>query len=41
LKNVETLVLQEGLLSVPLLGMSALGRLERFDISDDTLVLVQ
>lgn len=41
LKNVEAVVLKDGLLSVPLLGMSALGRLERFDISNDTLVLVQ
>jgi len=41
LKNVEAMVLENDLLSVPLLGMSALGRLERFDISDDTLVLIQ
>lgn len=41
LKNVEAVILKDGLLSVSLLGMSALGRLERFDISNDTLVLVQ
>lgn len=41
LKNVEALVLEDGLLSTPLLGMSALGKLERFDISNDTLILVQ
>jgi len=41
LKNVETMVLENDLLAVPLLGMSALRRLERFDISDDTLVLIQ
>lgn len=41
LKNVEILVLEDGLLAVPLLGMSALGRLKRFDISDETLILVQ
>lgn len=41
LKNVDVLVLEEGLLSVPLLGMSALGRLESFNISGDTLILIQ
>jgi aspartyl protease family protein len=41
LKNVDALVLEDGLLSTPLLGMSALGKLERFDISNDTLILVQ
>ncbi|MTI43930.1 aspartyl protease family protein [Roseibium hamelinense] len=41
LKNVEAMVLKDDRLGVPLLGMSALGRLEGFDISDDTLVLVQ
>lgn len=41
LRNVEALVLKDDLLTIPLLGMSVLGQLERFDISDDTLVLVQ
>lgn len=41
LKNVEAIVLEEDLLAVPLLGMSALRQLDRFDISNDTLVLIQ
>lgn len=41
LKDVDVMVLEEGLLTMPLLGMSALGRLERFHISDDTLILEQ
>lgn len=41
LKDVDAIVMKDGRLGVPLLGMSALGRLDRFDISDDTLVLVQ
>ncbi|WP_346900341.1 TIGR02281 family clan AA aspartic protease [uncultured Roseibium sp.] len=41
LKNVDVMVLEDGLLTTPLLGMSALGRLERFHISDDTLILEQ
>ncbi|WP_417675404.1 retropepsin-like aspartic protease family protein [Roseibium sp.] len=41
LKDVDVMVLEEGLLTTPLLGMSALGRLERFHISDDTLILEQ
>ncbi|MFN7168219.1 MAG: TIGR02281 family clan AA aspartic protease [Pannonibacter sp.] len=41
LSEVEAIVLPDASLSKALLGMSALRRLERFDISDDTLVLVQ
>lgn len=41
LKNVDVMVLEDGLLTTPLLGMSALGRLERFHISNDTLILEQ
>lgn len=41
LKNVEALILRDQSLGGPLLGMSALSRLERFDISRGTLVLVQ
>jgi aspartyl protease family protein len=41
LKNVDVMVLEDGLLTTPLLGMSALGRLERFHISDNTLILEQ
>lgn len=41
LKNVRAMVLDDKSLSVTLLGMSVLRRLDRFDISDDTLVLVQ
>ncbi len=41
LKDVDVMVLEEGLLTTPLLGMSALGRLERFHISNDTLILEQ
>ncbi|GAA0779728.1 TIGR02281 family clan AA aspartic protease [Roseibium denhamense] len=41
LRDVEALVLQDESLSKPLLGMSVLSRLERFDISNSTLVLVQ
>ena len=40
-RNVEAMVLPEGRLDVPLLGMSALNQLKRFDISSGTLVLVQ
>jgi aspartyl protease family protein len=41
LRNVDTLVLQDQSLGKPLLGMSALNQLKRFDISGGTLVLVQ
>ncbi|WP_346906830.1 TIGR02281 family clan AA aspartic protease, partial [uncultured Roseibium sp.] len=41
LKDVDVMVLEDGLLTTPLLGMSALGRLERFHISDNTLILEQ
>ncbi|WP_428643324.1 retropepsin-like aspartic protease family protein [Roseibium sp.] len=41
LRDLEALVLKDQSLATPLLGMSALNRLERFDISDGTLVLVQ
>lgn len=40
-RNVEAIVLKDDSLGVPLLGMSALGQLKRFDISSGTLVLVQ
>ncbi|ADZ72098.1 retropepsin-like aspartic protease family protein [Polymorphum gilvum] len=41
LKDVSAVVIRDDALSVPLLGMSVLGRLQRFDISGDTMVLVQ
>ncbi|MEP0236002.1 MAG: TIGR02281 family clan AA aspartic protease [Roseibium sp.] len=41
LKNIDVIVLKDEALSVPLLGMSALGRLRGFDISNDTMILVQ
>ncbi|MHA7774875.1 retropepsin-like aspartic protease family protein [Roseibium sp. M-1] len=41
LRNVDALVLKDQSLSEPLLGMSALNQLQRFDISGSTLVLVQ
>jgi aspartyl protease family protein len=41
LKNIDVLILKDRSLGGPLLGMSALTRLQRFDISRDTLVLVQ
>ncbi|WP_213217804.1 retropepsin-like aspartic protease family protein [Roseibium polysiphoniae] len=41
LKNIDMIVLKDEALSVPLLGMSALGRLKGFDISNDTMILVQ
>ncbi|NBN64675.1 retropepsin-like aspartic protease family protein [Pannonibacter tanglangensis] len=41
LSEVEAIVLPDASLSKSLLGMSALRKLERFDISGDTLVLVQ
>lgn len=40
-RNVEAIVLSDDSLGVPLLGMSALSQLRRFDISSGTLVLVQ
>jgi len=40
-QNVEAMVLGDDRLRVPLLGMSALSQLKRFDISSGTLVLVQ
>lgn len=41
LRDVDALIVKEGLLEITLLGMSALGKLERFDFSNDTLILVQ
>ncbi|MBO9420447.1 MAG: retropepsin-like aspartic protease family protein [Labrenzia sp.] len=41
LRNIEALVLQDSSLSIPLLGMTALNKLDRFDISNGTLVLIQ
>ena len=41
LSEVDAIVLPDASLSKALLGMSALRKLERFDISGDTLVLVQ
>jgi len=41
LKDVDVMVLEGAVLTTPLLGMSALGRLERFHISDNTLILEQ
>jgi len=41
LRNIEALVLQDTSLSIPLLGMTALNELDRFDISNGTLVLIQ
>lgn len=41
LRNVEAVVLSDERLSSPLLGMSVLGQLKRFDFSSGTLVLVQ
>lgn len=40
-RNVDAMVLRDDRLDVPLLGMSALSQLKRFDISSGTLVLVQ
>ncbi|MEM8702115.1 MAG: TIGR02281 family clan AA aspartic protease [Pseudomonadota bacterium] len=40
-RNVDAIILKDDSLGVPLLGMSALGQLKRFDISSGTLVLVQ
>ncbi len=41
LKNIDALVLDDKALASPLLGMSALNQLKRFDFSNDTLVLVE
>lgn len=41
LRDIETIVLRDDSLSTPLLGMTALNKLDRFDISNGTLVLVQ
>jgi aspartyl protease family protein len=41
LRNVEALVLKDESLSEPLLGMSVLNQLQRFDMTGSTLVLVQ
>lgn len=41
LENIDAMVLQDESLSTPLLGMSTLNKLDRFDFSDGTLVLVQ
>lgn len=41
LKNIDAMVLKDQSLGKPLLGMSVLNQLERFDMSGGTLVLVQ
>lgn len=41
LRNTEAIVLKDDSLGVALLGMTALNSLDRFDISNGTLVLVQ
>ncbi len=41
LRNIDALVLKDRSLGEPLLGMSVLNQLERFDMSGGTLVLVQ
>ena len=41
LKHIDAIVLNDQSLGQPLLGMSVLHELERFDISNGTLVLVQ
>ncbi|MFC6655061.1 TIGR02281 family clan AA aspartic protease [Roseibium salinum] len=41
LRNVEAHVLKDASLRTPLLGMSVLNELRRFDMSGGTLVLVQ
>ena len=41
LTNVEALVMPDGALSVPLIGMSVLGRLKTVDIRSGTMRLVQ
>lgn len=41
LQNVEALILKDDALRTPLLGMSALNQLQRFDFSNDSLLLVQ
>lgn len=41
LRGVDALVLRDESLSTPLLGMTALNELNRFDISNGTLVLIQ
>ncbi|WP_420412266.1 retropepsin-like aspartic protease family protein [Roseibium sp.] len=41
LRNIDALVLRDESLSTPLLGMTALNELDRFDISNGTLVLIQ
>ncbi|WP_430513450.1 retropepsin-like aspartic protease family protein [Pannonibacter phragmitetus] len=41
LRNVDAVVIPDASLSTPLLGMSALRRFKRFDISGDTMLLVQ
>lgn len=41
LRNIEALVLQDNSLSIPLLGMTALNELDRFDFSNGSLVLIQ
>ncbi|WP_298960574.1 TIGR02281 family clan AA aspartic protease [uncultured Roseibium sp.] len=41
LRNLDALVLKDQSLGQPLLGMSALNQLDRFDISNGTLVLIQ
>lgn len=41
LRDVDAVVIPDASLSSPLLGMSALRRFKRFDISGDTMLLVQ
>ena len=41
LNNVEALVMPEGALELPLIGMSVLGRLAKVDIRSGTMRLIQ
>lgn len=41
LRDVDAIILKDDLLSITLLGMSALGKLDKFHFSNDTLILVQ
>lgn len=41
LKNIPAIVVKSEALKTPLLGMSVLNRLDRFDVTNDTLLLVQ
>jgi len=41
LRNIDAIIMKDEQLGVTLLGMSALNKLDRFDFSNDMLVLVQ